>query len=280
MPPTPSSTKATTNYARICRLLVDVGTQVLRDTLDAMHAPLSLDVFLAGHKTTLQSLRTRKIVNPTQWGKLFPAIPTSVLSAHFDITLLMVLLRNICGLAPPRATGWDKLPAVTDISREADIARIKYYRNTVYAHAEHASIDDATFNNYWQEIKDAMARLGGVKYRAEVDRLETECMDPEIEDHYKGLLSQWKKDEESVKDQLKDIMIKLDALTASSLTNEKDLQLAVGGQFTFSEGVKVMLQETIFLTAIFNLCYTRKLLTQLCCGDGMLHGTIFNVTSS
>ena len=30
--PTASSSKETTNFARLCRLLVDVGTQALRDT--------------------------------------------------------------------------------------------------------------------------------------------------------------------------------------------------------------------------------------------------------
>ena len=88
----------------------------------------------------------------------------------------MVLLRNLCGLLSP-ATGWDTLPAVTDVSREADIARVKYFRNTVYAHAEHASVDDATFNTYWQDIRDTLVRLGGVQYRAAIDNLETECMD-------------------------------------------------------------------------------------------------------
>ena len=33
-----------------------------------------------------------------------------------------------------------------------------------------------------------------------------------------------------------------------------------------------------FLTHIFNLSYTSQLLTQLCCGNGMLHETIFNAT--
>ena len=226
--PTASSTKETTNYARLCRLLVDVGTQALRDTFDAIHPPANLHIVLAGNKATLRSLRTRKIINPTQWGRLFPAIPTSVSTAHFDTTLLMALLRNLCGLPSP-VTGWDTLPAATDISLEADIARVKYFRNTVYAHAEHASVDDATFNTYWQDIRDTLVRLGGVQYRAAIDNLETECMDPEIEDYYKELLSQWKKDEENIKDELKEIgtgirnvVKKLEDLAASSLTSTKE----------------------------------------------------------
>ena len=210
--PTASSTKETTNYARLCRLLVDVGTQALRDTFNTIHPPANLQAVLTRDKAMLQPLRARKIINPTQWGKLFPAIPFSVSSTSFDITLLMVLFRNICGLAAP-ATGWDALPAATDVSVQADIARIKYFRNTVYAHAEHASVDDATFNTYWSEIRDALVRLGGVAYRAAIDNLETECMDPDVEEHYKELLRQWKNDEDNIKDELKEIGIDLKNLT-------------------------------------------------------------------
>ena len=212
--PTFLSTKETTNYARLCRLMVDVGTQALRDTFDAIHTPTNLYIVLAGNKATLRTLRTRKVINATQWGKLFPAISTSVSSAQFDITLLMVLLRNLCGLTSP-ATGWDKLPAVTDLSREADIARVKYYRNTVYGHAERASVDDAAFNAYWDDIRDTLVRLGGVKYKTAIDKLETEVMDPDLEDHYKELLRQWKKDEDNVKDQLNEVIKKLDDLESS-----------------------------------------------------------------
>jgi len=215
--PTASSCKETTNYARLCRLLVDVGTQALRDTFDAIHAPATFHRVLTGNKTMLQSLRTRKIINPIQWGKLFPAIPNSVSSRDFDVTLLMVLLRNICGLLSP-ITGWDTLPAVTDVTREADIARVKYFRNTVYAHAQHASVDDVTFNTYWQDIRDTLVRLGGVKYKAAIDNLETECMDPDIEDHYKELLNQWKRDENSLKDQLETVIKRLDEMKASLST--------------------------------------------------------------
>ena len=162
-PATPA-TKETTNYARLCCVLVDVGTCALRDCFDAICAPSALHTILAASHPTLRSLRSRRIINATQWGKLFPAISTSVSSKHFDITLLMTLLRNICGLAPP-ITGWNVLPAATDLSRKADIARVKYFRNTVYAHAEHASIDDATFNTHWKEIRDTLVRLGGVTYK-------------------------------------------------------------------------------------------------------------------
>ena len=169
---------------------------------------------MAGNEGKLRILRARKVINATQWGTLFPVDPSLVSSAHFDITLLMVLLRNLCGLTSP-ATGWDKLPAETDVSREADIARVKCYRNTVYGHAERASVDDAAFNAYWGDIRDTLVRLGGVKYKTAIDKLETEVMDPDLEDHYKEVLRQWKKDEDNVKDQLNEVIKKLDNLESS-----------------------------------------------------------------
>ena len=104
-------TKETTNYARLCRLLVDVGAHVLRETFDKKRPTGSLDTVLSTPPThaILQSLRKKRVLNPTQWGKLYPAIKSSVSSANFDITLLMVLLRNICCLIPP-PTGWESLP--------------------------------------------------------------------------------------------------------------------------------------------------------------------------
>ena len=165
--PASSSTTETTNYSRLCRVLVDLGSCALRDCFDSICTPPTLHRVLAANQLTLQNLRSRRIINATQWGKLFPAIPTSVSSKDFDITLLMTLLRNICGLAPPM-TGWDVLPAATDTSCEADIARVKYFRNVVYAHAEHASVDDSEFQRHWKDIRDTLVRLGGVNYEVKV----------------------------------------------------------------------------------------------------------------
>jgi len=68
-------------------------------------------------------------------------------------------------------------------------------------------------------------------------------MDPEIEDHYKQLLSEWKKDEDNIKDELKEIgaeirdvgtmmtevIKKLDDLTAATVNNREES--SEGGRF-------------------------------------------------
>ena len=112
-----------------------------------------------------------------------------------------MLLRNICGLSAPVA-GWDSLPLPTDRSIADDIARVKYYRNPVYGHASEASVDDTSFNTYWPEIREALVRLGGPSFRTYIDNLEHDCMDPDIEEHYRELMKQWKKDDDSIKDKL------------------------------------------------------------------------------
>ena len=203
---TPSyvSSKETTNFARLCRLLVDVGSQALRDKFDSIHPPAGLHRILKkppAH-TALEALKKKRILNPTQWAKLYPRDPLTLSSNNFDVTLLMLLLRNICGLTPP-ATGWDNLPPAGDPSVEANIARVKYYRNHVYGHANQASVDDLAFNSYWQEISTALVGLGADA--AAICKLKTESMDPTIEKHYQELLTEWKKDDDSTKEILDEI---------------------------------------------------------------------------
>ena len=183
------STKETTNYARLCRLLVDVSVHILRETFDKRRPTGDLNAVLSSPPVhaVLQSLRKKRILSPFLWRKLYPAIKSTASSKDFDIPLLMVLLRNICGLARP-ATGWDTLPPAADTTLEADIVRIKCYRNTVYGHASEASVDDPTFNQYWQDIQDALVRLGGAGYQSVIDDLKKECMDPVFEEHYIELL--------------------------------------------------------------------------------------------
>ena len=197
------STKETTNYARLCRLLVDVSAHILRETFEKRRPTGDLRTVLSSPPVhaVLNSLRMKRILTPVHWGKLYPAIKSTVSSKNFDFTLLMILLRNICGLVRP-ATGWDVLPPATDVTLEADIVRIRCYRNTVYGHASEASVDDPTFNQYWKDIQDALVRLGGAGYQSAIDDLKKECMDPDFEEHYKELLKQWVVDEVSIKERL------------------------------------------------------------------------------
>ena len=194
---------ASTNFARLCHLLLDVGSQTLRHKFDSIHPPAGLHGALTKPPAhpTLQMLRKKGILNPTQWAKLYP--PSSlVTSENFDFTLLMLLLRSICGLTPP-ATGWGNLPPEADTSTEANIARVKYYINLLFGLASPATMDTPTFHSYWQDISKALVGLGADA--AAINELKTQSMDPDIVEHYQEVLSEWTKDVDSIKSLLDEI---------------------------------------------------------------------------
>ena len=205
------ATNETTNYARLCRLLVDVSRHVLRETFEKKRPPGNLDSVLSTPQVhgLLQSLKRKRELSPSQWGKLYPSIKSPVSSQYFDINLLIVLLKNICGLVPP-STGWDTLPPAADTTLEADIARIKIYRETVYGYAGEASFDDTTFNQYWKGIQDALVRLGGAGYQSVIDDLKNECTDPAFKEYHRELLKQWVKEEVSIKERLNEMKVKFE----------------------------------------------------------------------
>lgn len=218
-----TSTKETTNYARLCRLLVDVGTQVLRETFDRKHPPGNLHTVLttAPVNGTLTSLKKKGVINPTQLGILMS--PT-VSSKDFDITLLVALLRNICGVSASAAV-WKSPPSSTDTTETADIVRIRNHRNEVFAHANRASVDDATFNTYWVSIKETLVRLGGLCYQTVIDNIKTECMDPEREQYYQELLKQRKENEGSVMEKLDEIDRKFDQIMLQKIGEKQNIPM-------------------------------------------------------
>ena len=188
------------NFTRLCRLLVDKGTEALRKTLDAIHPPANLPAVLNTNRKSLVNLRF-KVINGHQWDLLFPPSGDPPDSKTFDITLLNVLLRNICGLPPP-ATGWDKMPPVADRSQEANITRIKLFRNQIYAHVSSTLVDDTTFENLWQEISQALVQLKTPQ--KEIDDLKTGSLSPD-EEMCVQRLKEWFLREEDCKHMLVDV---------------------------------------------------------------------------
>ena len=158
-----SFTKEATNYARLCRLLIEVGSQVLREKFNDIHDPANLHIILHSCMPKLKSLRSRGILSQAQWDSMNPAIHKMVSSENFDISTLCVLLINICNLSPP-ATSWRRPPASMDHSLGADILRMRHFRNSLYAHVTKASIDETSFNSHWNDIREVLLRLGGAKY--------------------------------------------------------------------------------------------------------------------
>ena len=188
------------NGFKLMRLIVDGGTEALRNACRKSH-PGNLQVVLSCtcspttscNQHILSRLRSRpKRINDDQWEKLYPPTSNPPNINDFDITLLSVLLRNVCGLSPP-CLGWDKMPNVSDHSIEADIVRIKLFRNERFGHIPNTSVSTADFKSFWAEISSPLVRLG--IDQSEIDRLENEqCGEEEVE----RVLKEWKKCETEI----------------------------------------------------------------------------------
>ena len=188
-----------TNGAKLSRLLIDGGTTVLRKIFDGHHPPANLITDLNANYPILNNLLGRRALNGHQWDKLFPPGGVAPDSKTFDITLLFLLLTNICGLTPP-PSGWHTEPLPSDTSSEANLARVKFYRNVLYGHVTTTGFDTPTFCAHWTKISGVLVSLGLDK--AEVDRLKAEKSG---EQDYIDVLIEWADSEEDIKSRLKTI---------------------------------------------------------------------------
>ena len=188
-----------TNGAKLSRLLIDGGTMVVRKIFDRYHPPANLLADLNTNYHTLNNLLRRRVLHKPQWDLLFPPGGATPDSNTFDITLLFLLLTNICGLSPP-PSGWHTKPLPSDPSVEANLARIKFFRNELYGHVTTTGIDTPTFSALWLELSAVLVALG--LPQAEIDRLKAEHFG---EEDFIDVLFEWAESEEDIKSQLKDI---------------------------------------------------------------------------
>ncbi len=153
------STTPKANFQRLTRLLMCGGTRLLREKFDSIISPADLPLKL-GDPATLAALKKARTTKP-EWDALYPSPGVYGKSSDFNITLIFRLLRTICGLKPPRSgpRGWDDFPNSSDYSLEADLVRIKYYRNEFHAHTKTMEISDAEFVDLWRKISEALIKI-------------------------------------------------------------------------------------------------------------------------
>ena len=182
------ASKEKENYYRLYRLLVEVGSAVLRETFEKVRPSGDLDKLLAAPRIRdeLWSLWQKEVLSTSQWDKLYPSIRSTVSSKEFDTALLGILLISICNLQPPK-TGWSEFPPNTDTTIQADIIRLRFYYVMVHELSKGAAIDDTTLNFFWKNIQDILVRLGGEFYKKPIDELKREHLDADCEEHYNML---------------------------------------------------------------------------------------------
>ena len=214
------SSEEKTNGTKLLRLVIDGGTTVLREYLMKSTCPTLQDVLLK-HKGRLAYLKSLKknILTDDQWKKLFPSsgVPPNPLT--FDISLLHLLLREVCGLTAP-AKGWHEMPPDTELSKEAHIVRIKFLRNEL-CHGISTSIPNDKFQEKLQTIAQSLVALG--LDQKEVDRLATEPIDHDTERRVSEEVEKWKMEFEprlnKLENEISAIQASISGQATSSLSN-------------------------------------------------------------
>jgi len=183
------------------------GLSLLRETFDSIHSPADLPLKLNDAAIKKQLMGAR-LTRP-EWNCLYPSPGVYGKSIDFDITLIFRLLRTICNLTPPSGPrGWDVLPNSSDYSLEADLVRIKYYRNEVYGHSKTMEITDTKFNDLWGKISEALIRIAARislekkdEWRKSIDAFLVKALTPE-EEKCINELDTWYKQDMDVKSEV------------------------------------------------------------------------------
>ena len=201
--------------------LVDKGTEALRNTFDGIHSPANLSAVLSANKTCLLKLKPR-VINNSQWDLLYPPSGNPPDSKTFDVTLLAVLFRNICPTLTAPKTGWNAMPVDGDRSMEANIGRIKFFRNEIFAHVTSTQLDSTTYESLWKKFSQALLDLN--ISQEDIDELKTRPLEPrevcEECERYVKLLEDWKK----IEQKLEFLEIRINHLTQTPEENREQIK--------------------------------------------------------
>ena len=167
----PSEEKS--NGTKISRLLIDGGTHVSREYFDSFHPPGTLPQIISREKEKLEKAKRKRLIRVDQWKKLFPS-DGSPNSEAFDITLLHFLIREIYLADEIDGSTWNTMPKESDQSPQANLIRIRCFRNEIN-HSGSTAIRNDAFEDMWAKISSALEALGLDK--TEIDRLKNEPID-------------------------------------------------------------------------------------------------------
>nr|XP_022310555.1 uncharacterized protein LOC111115920 isoform X5 [Crassostrea virginica] len=180
-----AATKEMTNINRVSRLLMDPCTDQLRDLLRFYIPPANFNSVIQTAKSRLPRLTEpqRKLILPN----------SGMYSGNYDdmdISLLYILLRNVCGIQAHNK-GWGNTSDSADRSVSANIERFRLARNRC-GHST-GGMSNSEFNQVWSEIRAAVVDLDktlgiGNKYQEAVDFIRNDTMDPTKDRHFRDQL--------------------------------------------------------------------------------------------
>ncbi|CAC5387110.1 unnamed protein product [Mytilus coruscus] len=94
----------------------------------------------------------------------------TISSKNFDLRLLICILRNI----EPRINVIDDLPEPSNRSVEANLSRIKYFRNTIAHNLDHGRLLDKQFHTIWEDLRTSITELSTIPTNEKVNKVGQE----------------------------------------------------------------------------------------------------------
>lgn len=220
------STEKSAYFYRIITLVVDVGTETLRDTFYSKVPKADVISKFSSPEIVREfnQLNTKHVLSKAQYEK----VTVNPDPDNYDITLLLILLTNrkIAGISPPR-NGWGGTLDPADDSLGANLIRLREIRNELVGHSANTQMQSTEFKTYWGKIETILKKIAGCVDQAVEDKItqkikdaETRILEP-LDDREKKLLQvfiQWRKDEDD----------KNEALLTSLQSSLQNLHLKVG----------------------------------------------------
>ncbi|KAK2558039.1 E3 ubiquitin-protein ligase DZIP3 [Acropora cervicornis] len=179
------------NGLKLVRLLINEGTNILKQFLLFSINPETLEIFLKRNLPKLTQLKSKGIIHVDQWERLFPSSRNPSNIDKFDITLLHLLIRELTKLPTP-AKGWHKLPEKSDESIEANIARVKCLRNEL-AHMASTGIPDSEFEEKWNQMSSSLEGIVLYIHQQKIHGLKNDPVDDNNRSTLEGHIQEWLK---------------------------------------------------------------------------------------
>lgn len=143
------------NFARLAIACLDV---IKLPLIDILHLNVKANELLDKIEANQTLKKGRFRLNSEEKKKCCIQPPDIPDYSQFDVTLLCKLISHLCPSIKPRQ-GWGVEPSDDDTGLGDDIVRIRVLRNEVFAHAASAEIDDETFEDIWDDIKQVLTRI-------------------------------------------------------------------------------------------------------------------------
>ncbi|XP_062582915.1 uncharacterized protein LOC134244679 [Saccostrea cucullata] len=217
-----SSTEEPTNACRACRLLLGPCTDQFRDVFRHFVPPSSFQHVILRKTSDLPRLTAPQMNLILPRGSSYTGNYSDM-----DISLLYILLRNICSI-PPHSTGWGNAPDPADRSLSASIERIHTARNQCVISSS-SVLSDADFNRIWSTVRSAVVDLdsflnNGNLFKSQVDVIKQETMDPVGDQHFIEELKKQIEEDAPTKEIVHDLQKKIEKSDADRVEKQNEMQ--------------------------------------------------------